>query len=542
MPSAVSVGTGTIRAGDVSSLFADDGNTFDVDAECCNPRTVIWTATFENVPNEIDKIVLTYRGEASLPCSHVLSLYDFTRSRLVSLDSRTVGPGEIEIVRSQEGAVAANYVSGETGPGEVRVRLRCRRDALDAFYTSSDLLRITYFPTAPVICLGRQATIVGTAGDDTITGTPGDDVIAGQGGNDAIDGGDGNDTICGGDGNDTILDRSGTSDDLVSGGPGDDSLNAGGSWDTVTYEEATGPMTVTIDSLGSGTASGEGSDTLVNFEVVIGSSADDSLSATNWGGFLHGGPGNDFLRALRTETMLVGGPGDDQFSGGTASYADSPGPITMPGDGRAYGEGTDWVFTGSIVGSPYDDRLLGSLLDGQAGDDHLASPGRAHRDFLSGGDGNDTLVSGGGVDSLDGGAGNDSLDAGGANDHITPGPGDDSVNGGIGRDLVLFTGSAGPITVDLVAGTATGEGSDTLKSVEDVTGSIYDDFLVGNGTGNRLSGSSGNDQIYGQNGSDTLSGGDGDDRLDGGGGIDGLDGGAGFDTCLNGENVMNCEQ
>src|SRR5207244_2353911 len=111
-------------------------------------------------------------------------------------------------------------------------------------------------------------------------------------------------------------------------------------------------------------------------------------------------------------------------------------------------------------------------------------------------------------------------DAGGANDFITPGPGDDTIKGGIGRDVVRFTGSGGPVTVDLVAGTATGEGSDTLQSVEDVVGSIYDDFLVGNGGGNRLSGSSGNDQIYGQNGNDTLSGGDGDDTLDGGSGID----------------------
>src|SRR4051812_29306427 len=38
-------------------------------------------------------------------------------------------------------------------------------------------------------CVGRPATIVGTAGDDTIIGTPGPDVIAALGGNDTIDGG-----------------------------------------------------------------------------------------------------------------------------------------------------------------------------------------------------------------------------------------------------------------------------------------------------------------------------------------------------------------
>ncbi|MBM3695076.1 MAG: CapA family protein, partial [Actinobacteria bacterium] len=38
----------------------------------------------------------------------------------------------------------------------------------------------------PLLCRGRPATIVGTAGPDVLVGTPGDDVIAGRGGNDLI--------------------------------------------------------------------------------------------------------------------------------------------------------------------------------------------------------------------------------------------------------------------------------------------------------------------------------------------------------------------
>jgi hypothetical protein len=37
----------------------------------------------------------------------------------------------------------ADYVSGSTGDGEVAVRIRCSRSD-GSFYTSADLLRITY--------------------------------------------------------------------------------------------------------------------------------------------------------------------------------------------------------------------------------------------------------------------------------------------------------------------------------------------------------------------------------------------------------------
>ncbi len=48
----------------------------------------------------------------------------------------------------------------------------------------------------PERCLGRDATIVGTSGDDRLHGTPHADVIVGMGGDDRIDGAGGNDRIC----------------------------------------------------------------------------------------------------------------------------------------------------------------------------------------------------------------------------------------------------------------------------------------------------------------------------------------------------------
>ena len=130
--------------------------------------------------------------------------------------------------------------------------------------------------------------------------------------------------------------------------------------------------------------------------------------------------------------------------------------------------------------------------------------------------GNDTLLGGAGDDTLNGGFGNDLLD------------------GGPGSDTVLFISTAGPVTVNLafVGPQSTGEGIDTLVSIENVTSGTGDDTLLGNEVANVLDGGFGNDTLSGLGGNDTLLGGGGDDQLIGGLGIDRLDGGSGVDTVL----------
>ncbi len=86
-------------------------------------------------------------------------------------------------------------------------------------------------PPPLVLCDGRSATIVGTAGSDSLLGTPGDDVIHGLDGNDIITGLDGNDVMCGGPGRDRLSgnrgnDRllGGSMNDVLRGGAGKDQL------------------------------------------------------------------------------------------------------------------------------------------------------------------------------------------------------------------------------------------------------------------------------------------------------------------------------
>jgi hypothetical protein len=65
---------------------------------------------------------------------------------------------------------------------------------------------ITLSPTPwpALVCRGRLATLVGTAGPDVLTGTSGPDVIVGRGGDDIIYGLGGHDLICAGEGNNEI--------------------------------------------------------------------------------------------------------------------------------------------------------------------------------------------------------------------------------------------------------------------------------------------------------------------------------------------------
>src|SRR5262249_35237362 len=81
------------------------------------------------------------------------------------------------------------------------------------------------------------------------------------------------------------------------------------------------------------------------------------------------------------------------------------------------------------------------------------------------------------------------------------------------------------VSVDLSAGVASGgyaEG-DTLINIRNVTGSNFEDTIIGDAGDNVLTGGGGNDVLRGGAGNDTLIGGVGADVLDGGGGIDTVD-------------------
>jgi Ca2+-binding RTX toxin-like protein len=170
----------------------------------------------------------------------------------------------------------------------------------------------------------------------------------------------------------------------------------------------------------------------------------------------------------------------------------------------------------AINGTDRSETLVGTdqsdTINGLGGDD-----------FLFGKAGIDTLKGGDGGDELDGGAGSDTLDGG---------------TGGFGVDTADYRTFNNGVTVNLLTGKAEdGTGTDTLISIENVTGTNSGDSIIGDQVGNFLKGGGGIDFISANGGTDTILAGDGNDTVLGGSGFDKFDGGQGADTLTAGSEV-----
>lgn len=143
--------------------------------------------------------------------------------------------------------------------------------------------------------------------------------------------------------------------------------------------------------------------------------------------------------------------------------------------------------------------------------------GGPSKNIISGRGGDDEVHGDQGDDIIFGGEGDDSLFGGEGNDYFYGGNGRDLIDGGDGDDTVAFKGDGFEKTgvhIDLSIGFGKGADAegDTYKSVENVYGSIHDDFLAGSDSNNNLYGRHGDDVIVAHGGIDMLVGGEGRDR------------------------------
>jgi Ca2+-binding RTX toxin-like protein len=187
--------------------------------------------------------------------------------------------------------------------------------------------------------------------------------------------------------------------------------------------------------------------------------------------------------------------------------------ITQLLDGRLMVSWTSDDGTADISNVRY--RILdprGEAEDWYGGNGAEQYVGTSLNDVLRGFGGNDTLLGGDGDDVLSGGEGADLL------------------RGGRGRDTASYYGESG-VEVNIAdpsrsRGVAQG---DQYESIENIDGSLVDDFLRGDQFENHIRGLDGLDRLYGGDGNDTLDGGEGNDELYGGAGRDLLQGGTGND-------------
>ena len=245
-----------------------------------------------------------------------------------------------------------------------------------------------------------------------------------------------------------------------------------------------------------------------------------TIKGTNYSDSLYGGAEADSIFGYNGNDTLKGGGGADLLDGGngidTIFYGDSTVGVSVDlATGRGFGgtaQGDTYVSIENVYASTYNDTLTGN--DGA--------------NELYGLDGNDVLRGGGGADRLDGGNGDDILKGGGGADYLFGGSGNDTAD----YSNAGPTGDSAGLVVDLANNYAAhGEAwGDTFSSIENVTGSAYQDVIYGNDVANVLRGYDGNDQLFGYGGADFLDGGNGNDRLDGGTGADTMKGGAGNDS------------
>jgi Ca2+-binding RTX toxin-like protein len=169
-------------------------------------------------------------------------------------------------------------------------------------------------------------------------------------------GGAGEDVLTGGRGKDLMLGRGG--DDLLMGLSGDDYLRGGEGTDTVSFSSAKSGVTV---DLITGIAVGEGLDTLISIENLIGSIhadtltgdiAQNTLRGLDGADRIHGGEGNDVLRGGDGRDFLEGGADQDLLRGARGRDVLDGGSGADILDG---GEGSDlFLFTTALDSSNID--------------------------------------------------------------------------------------------------------------------------------------------------------------------------------------------
>ena len=299
------------------------------------------------------------------------------------------------------------------------------------------------------------------SGNDSIIGSSGSDILLGYAGNDSLLGGSGNDSLSGGAGNDSL--NGGTGADTMLGGAGSDSYYVDHTGDRV-HE-----TTSTTSTTNAGGVDKVNSPLTFDLSAYAGVSFVENLTLT--GPSAINGTGNTLANALvgnSAANVLNGKTGADKMVGGDGSdiyYVDHAGDVVTETNAAASTGGTDSVY--SSLGS----YTLGVNVE----NGRIMATGSAN------------------------------LIGNGLNNVLYAGAGNNVLHGGAGSDTVDYSYATSAVRVNLgvtIAQATAGSGSDTLISIEGLTGSRYNDLLIGNTVANVLNGHAGADRMFGGNGSD----------------------------------------
>jgi phosphodiesterase/alkaline phosphatase D-like protein len=141
-PASVTTVTGTYSSGNAASLLADDNNWYQVDSTTTGTRTTEWYGSMTDVPKLLTNLSVTYRGSNTGSASESVSIWNWTTSAWVVLDTRNISTTENTRANLAPPGSPSDYVSGAGPVGEVRVRIRATRTA--NFTSRGEFMRIQY--------------------------------------------------------------------------------------------------------------------------------------------------------------------------------------------------------------------------------------------------------------------------------------------------------------------------------------------------------------------------------------------------------------
>ena len=230
---------------------------------------------------------------------------------------------------------------------------------------------------------------------------------------------------------------------------------------------------------------------------------DDAGSPDN----ITAGAGHDIVRGFKGDDSLNGGAGDDTLIGGDGkdTLDGGTGTNTASYDYLSSGTGVkvDLVAETSSATTDDTDKLINiqNVIGSQYGDTLM---GNDAANILVGGMGNDTLEGGKGADSFYGGEQNDSADSLDGSDtvsyeDVTAARAIDANNNTKNNGVVASLTNSQINEGDFAVG-------DKYYSIENLTGSRYDDKLYGDSGKNILTGGDGVDTLIGGADADTLEG------------------------------------
>ncbi len=336
------------------------------------------------------------------------------------------------------------------------------------------------FSTVSFSLASQYAENLALTGSGNINGTGNAlaNTLTGNSGNNALSGGDGNDTL--------------------EGGAGTDTLDGGGGDDYASYLNASAAVVASLADRSANTGDAAG-DTFISIERLAGSAFNDTLI---------GDSGNNSLRGGRGADILDGGAGTD-----TASYFAAAEAVTVSladssaNTGEAAGD--TFISIESVTGSAFNDTLIGN-----ASNNFLVGSGGG--DILNGGDGADYASYSISTSAVTASLANPSINTGDAAgdtyisiERLAGSAFNDVLTGDAGNNTparerrdghprwwrrirlcIIRRKSSIGVTVSLANPSLnTGEAiGDTYISIEAISGSVFDDTLIGNTGDNQLQG------------------------------------------------------